>query len=280
MKKLIILLLSAMLLTASGMATPAGEISLVSREDGSGTRGAFVELLGVEVKGDDGSKKDMTSKEAIIANKTDVVLLNISTDQAAIGYVSMGSLNAGVKALNIDGAEASVENVKNGSYPISRPFMIAFKGELSPVAQDFVNYILSKEGQEVVADSYIAVDDAAAEYVGERPEGKVTVAGSSSVTPVMEKLREAYLLVNPQAAIEIQMSDSTAGMNAAIEGTADIGMASRALKDSESELLIALPIALDGIAVIVHPQNPLTDIRKETVRMIYTGEIVDWSDIK
>ncbi len=280
MKKILAALIAAMLLSATALAAPSGEITLISREDGSGTRGAFIELFGVEVKGEDGSKKDMTSKEAIIANKTDVVLVNVAGDEAAIGYVSMGSLNETVKALAIDGVAATTENVKNKTYPIARPFNIAYKGELSAVAQDFVNFILSKEGQEVVAASYIAVDDAAAPYAGVAPEGKVTVAGSSSVTPIMEKLAEAYKAVNPGAAIEIQLSDSTAGMNAAIEGTADIGMASRALKDSESEKLESLAIALDGIAVIVNRANELESLEKDTVRAIFTGEITDWSEAK
>lgn len=280
MKKILAGFIAAMMLSAAALAAPSGEITLISREDGSGTRGAFIELFGVEVKGEDGSKKDMTSKEAIIANKTDVVLVNVAGDESAIGYVSMGSLNGTVKALAIDGVAATTENVKNKTYPIARPFNIAYKGELSAVAQDFVNFILSKEGQEVVAASYIAVDDAAAPYAGESPEGKITVAGSSSVTPIMEKLREAYLAVNPKAAVEIQLSDSTAGMNAAIEGTADIGMASRALKDSESEKLESLAIALDGIAVVVNPANELEDLEKDTVRAIFTGEITDWSEAK
>lgn len=280
MKKLIAGLMAALMLSVSAMAAPAGEITLVSREDGSGTRGAFIELFGVEVKNADGTKKDMTSKEAIIANKTDVVLVNIAGDEAAIGYVSMGSLNETVKALAIDGVAATAENVKNSTYPIARPFNIAYKGELNAVAQDFVNFILSKEGQEVVAKSYIAVDAAAAPFAGANPEGKVTIAGSSSVTPIMEKLKEAYVAINPKAAIEIQLSDSTAGMTAAMDGTADIGMASRKLKDSESEQLTSLAIALDGIAVIVNPANGLEGVQKDTVRAIFTGEITDWSEVK
>lgn len=280
MKKLIAGLMAALMLSVSAMAAPAGEITLVSREDGSGTRGAFIELFGVEVKNADGTKKDMTSKEAIIANKTDVVLVNIAGDEAAIGYVSMGSLNETVKALAIDGVAATAENVKNSTYPIARPFNIAYKGELNAVAQDFVNFILSKEGQEVVAKSYIAVDAAAAPFAGANPEGKVTIAGSSSVTPIMEKLKEAYVAINPKAAIEIQLSDSTAGMTAAMDGTADIGMASRKLKGSESEQLTSLAIALDGIAVIVNPANGLEGVQKDTVRAIFTGEITDWSEVK
>lgn len=280
MKKMIAFIALAVMLCSTAMAAPEGEITLVSREDGSGTRGAFIELLGIEVKAEDGSRKDMTSKEAIIANKTDVVLTNIANDELGIGYVSMGSLNDTVKALAIDGVQAKAENVQNGSYPISRPFMIAYHEGMSDVARDFVDFILSAQGQEVVAASYIAVYDAAPAYAGTSPQGKITVAGSSSVTPIMEKLREAYLVLNPAAAIEIQMSDSTAGMNAVIDGTADIGMASRALKDSEKESVSSLAIAMDGIAVIVHVQNPLESITQELVRAIFVGDITDWSDVK
>lgn len=257
-----------------------GNIAIVSREDGSGTRGAFIELFGIEVKGDDGSKKDMTSKEAIIANKTDVMLTNIANDPNAVGYVSLGSLNDSVKALSIDGADATAENVKNSSYPIARPFIIATKGEADGLTKDFIDFILSKEGQAVVSDSYIAIDDAANSYEGSMPEGKITIAGSSSVTPIMEKLKEAYLVINPGATIEIQMSDSTAGMMAAMDGTCNIGMASRELKETESAELTGTSIALDGIAVIVNKQNSIEELSSEQVRKIFTGETTSWSDVK
>lgn len=266
--------------SSGGAKHSLGEITVVSREDGSGTRGAFIELFGIEVKGEDGSKKDKTTKEAIIASKTDVMLGSVSGDPAAIGYVSLGSLNDTVKALSIDGAAASAENVKNGTYAIARPFNIATRGEASGLTKDFIDFILSKEGQQVVSGSYIAVDENAPAHAGAKPAGKITVAGSSSVTPVMEKLKEAYLAVNPNAAIEIQMTDSTAGMTASMEGVCDIGMASRELKPKELEQLTAIPIALDGIAVIVNRENPADNMTSEQIRGIFTGEATSWDDVK
>ena len=253
-------------------------ISVVSREDGSGTRGAFIELFGIEVKGDDGSKKDMTTKEAIIAKQTDVMMTNIAGDKYAIGYISLGSLNNTVKAVQIEGVTASAENVKNGTYPISRPFNIAVKGEPGGLAKDFISFILSAEGQAVVAKSYIAISESAPAYAGDTPSGKIVVAGSSSVTPVMEKLKEAYLEINTGANIEIQQSDSSAGMTGAIDGTCDIGMASRELKDSELEQLAPTQIALDGIAVIVNNGNPTANMTKDQVKGIFMGEMTSWND--
>lgn len=263
-----------------GRQNALGEITVVSREGGSGTRGAFIELFSIEVKGEDGSKKDMTTKEAIIVNKTDVMLTNIANDPNAIGYVSLGSLNDTVKALSIDGVAASAENVKNGSYPIVRPFIIATRGEAVGLTADFVGFILSKEGQQVVSSSYIAVDETGPAYAGTKPAGKITIAGSSSVSPVMEKLKEAYLVLNPSATIEIQMTDSTAGMTAAIEGICDIGMSSRSLKPTEAEHLTGISIALDGIAVVVNHENLVEDMRKDQIRSIFTGETTSWSAIK
>lgn len=261
-------------------AALTGEITVVSREPGSGTRTAFIELFGVEVKDDSGNKTDKTTEEAMIANKTDVMLTQVAGNKNAIGYVSLGSLNDSVKALNIDGATASSENVKNGSYKISRPFNIATKGEPTGLAKDFIAYILSAEGQEIVSDGYIKVNDAATPFAGEKPEGKLVIAGSSSVSPVMEKLREGYLALNPAATVEVQSSDSSAGMQALKEGTCDIGMASRALKDSETAELTGTQIALDGIAVVVNPENTFSDMTSDTVKGIYTGEITDWSQVK
>jgi phosphate transport system substrate-binding protein len=257
----------------------SGEINVVSREDGSGTRGAFIELFGVEVKGE-GFRKDMTVKEAVIANMTGIMLNNIAGDPYAVGYVSMGSLNEAVKTLDVDGAGAEPGNVKNGSYKIFRPFNIVVKDGLSAQAQDFIEYIMSEEGQTVVTDGYIAVNDGAPAYSGAKASGKtsgkIVVAGSSSVTPIMEKLREAYLAVNTGVEIEIQMSDSTSGINGAIEGVCDIGMASRSLKDSEKQALRDICIALDGIAVIVNRNNPCSAVTSDQVRQIYTGEITTW----
>lgn len=251
-------------------------VSVVSREDGSGTRGAFTELFEILVKGDDGTKTDTTTKEAIIANKTDVMLTNVSGDEYAIGYVSLGSLSDTVKALKIDGVEATTENVKNSTYKVSRPFIITTNGEVDGIKKDFIDYILSKEGQEVVAASYIAVDDAAAAYAGTKPTGKLIIAGSSSVTPIMEKLKEAYVALNPNADIQIQQFDSTAGITGTIDGTCDIGMSSRDLKDSEKENLVGTTIAIDGIAVIVNTKNPITEATSEQVRNIFTGKTTDW----
>lgn len=260
----------------------SGSISVVSREDGSGTRGAFIELFGIEEENEDGEKIDNTTPDASVSNSTAVVMTNVAGNPKAIGYISLGSLDDSVKALKVDGAEASVENVKNDTYKISRPFNIAVKDDLSDVAQDFVDYIMSAEGQKIVEDSgYIAVDDAAEAYAGSKPSGKVVVAGSSSVTPVMEKLKEGYETVNSAAEIEIQQSDSTTGVESAISGVCDIGMASRELKDSEtSEDVTGQEIALDGIAVIVNTENPMTDITSAQVKDIYTGAVTNWEDLQ
>lgn len=255
-------------------------ITVVSREDGSGTRGAFIELVGIQQKKDDGSKVDMTTEEAVIVNKTDVMLANVAGDDYAIGYLSLGSLNDTVKALDIDGAKASAENVKNGSYKVARPFNIATKGEATGLAKDFISFVMSAEGQAVVEKSgYIKMDDAAPAFSGGRESGKLVIAGSSSVSPVMEKLKEAYIALNSSAEIEIQQSDSTAGMTAAIDGTCDIGMASRELKDSEKEALTPAAIANDGIAVIVSTKNPATALTTEQVKAIFTGEVELWNEV-
>ena len=255
------------------------DITVVSRENGSGTRGAFIELMGIEEKGEDGSKVDKTTQEAVIANKTDVMLTNVAGDEYGIGYVSLGSLSSDVKAVKVDGVEATSENIKNGTYKVARPFNIATKADVSEVAQDFIDFILSSEGQEIVSDGYIKVNDAAEAYAGTKPAGKIVVAGSSSVSPVMEKLKEAYLAVNTNAEIELQTSDSTAGMTGAMEGTCDIGMASRELKDSEAAELTATAIALDGIAIIVNPANPTEDMTSADIKDIFTGTKTTWSEI-
>ena len=259
----------------------SGMISPVSREDGSGTRGAFIELFGIETKDADGNKIDNTTDLAEITNSTSVMMTTVQGNEYAIGYVSLGSLNDSVKALNIDGAEATVDNIKSGTYKISRPFNIVTKEGLSEVAADFVKYIMSEDGQAVVEDNGYISQGNEGSYEASGLSGKVTVAGSSSVTPVMEKLKEAYMAVNPDVEIEVQQSDSTTGVNSAIEGICDIGMASRELKDSEaSEGITAQAIALDGIAVVVNLNNPISDMTSEQVRSIFTGETQDWSDIK
>ena len=280
MKKIICLAIALCLLTATAFAAfdANSAITVYSREDGSGTRGAFIELFGVEQKNEAGEKVDYTTEEAVITNSTSVMLTGVAGDPSAIGYVSLGSLNDTVKALSVDGAAATVENIKSGTYAIARPFNIATTAEVSEVAQDFIDYILSAEGQAIIEENgYISVGEAEA-YAGAAPEGKIVVAGSSSITPVMEKLKEAYAAVNPNAEIEIQQSDSTTGVNSAIEGLCDIGMASRELKDSELEAgVTGTVIAMDGIAVIVNNENPLEDISAETVKSIFTGETTTWA---
>lgn len=255
------------------------EISVISREDGSGTRGAFIELFGVEEKGADGSKTDHTSEEATVVSKTDVMLQTVAGDPWSIGYVSLGSLNDSVKAVQIDGVTPSAETMLSGTYEISRPFNIATKGAPQGLAKDFIDFILSAEGQTVVAKSYVSVNAAAPAYSGSKPEGKLVIGGSSSVYPAMEKLAEAYALVNPNAKLELQSSDSTAGMSGATQGIFDIGMASRELKESEKETLVPVAIAIDGIAVIVNPQNPAVNLDSATVKSIFVGETTRWNDV-
>ena len=265
---------------AAGKWNKKSQINVISREDGSGTRGAFIEIFGIEKKNDEGKKIDYTTEEAAITNSTAVMLSSVAGDKYAIGYVSLGSLNNSVKALQIDGAEASVENINNGSYKISRPFNIAVKDNLSAVATDFVNYILSDEGQNVIAaNKYIKVKTSGS-FQTKAPKGKVVVAGSSSVSPVMEKLIEAYKKINPNATLELQTSDSTTGVTNAINGTCDIGMASRSLKSSEKEKGVnEVTIAIDGIAVIVNQENPTVGLTKAQVESIFTGKVEKWNKI-
>ena len=267
--------------SGSDASAPSGTISVLSREEGSGTRGAFVELFGVEEENADGEKVDNTTVDAQVTNSTAVMMTGVAQDPQAIGYISLGSLDDSVKALKVDGAEASAENVKNGTYKVSRPFNIVTGDSLSDVAQDFVDYILSSDGQAIVGEDYIPVDDAAEAYAGTSPEGSVVVAGSSSVSPVMEKLKEGYEAVNPNASIEIQTSDSTTGVESTISGICDIGMASRELKDTEtSEGVTGTQIAIDGIAIIVNNENSMTDITSDQVKQIYTGEVTNWEDLQ
>ena len=266
---------------ASGEFDSSMDITIVSREDGSGTRGAFIELFGIEEEQEDGEKVDMTTEAAQITNSTSVMLTTVAGDEYAIGYVSLGSLDDSVKAVKIDGAEATADNVKSGDYKVSRPFNIATKADLNnPTATDFIAFIMSEEGQAVVAEEgYIPLDGAEA-YAGEAPAGKVVVGGSSSVSPVMEKLIEAYAEVNLEAEIELQTTDSTTGMENAIAGSYDIGMASREVKDEElAEGLEAQVIATDGIAVVVNNANPAEDLTSDQVKAIYTGEALTWDEV-
>lgn len=283
MKRMFSLVLAVLCLVtaASALAFDDGkDITVISREDGSGTRGAFVELLGIESKNDAGEKFDETTEEAIITNATSVMMGSVAGDPYAIGYVSLGSLNDTVKALDVDGAAASVAAIKDGSYTVARPFNIATGEGLSEAAQDFIAFILSADGQQVVEDSgYIATDEAAEAYAGSAT-GKIVIAGSSSITPAMEKLKEAYIARNPDVTIEIQESDSTTGMQSAISGICDIGMASRELKESETAAgLVATVIAMDGIAVIVNNENPLAGLTSEQIRQIFTGEVTAWNEL-
>ena len=257
--------------------TMTGAIDVLSREDGSGTRGAFIELFGVEQKNDAGEKVDHTTDAAEITNSTSVMLTTVAGDPAAIGYISLGALSDDVKALKIDGVEATAENVANGTYTVARPFNIATKGEATGVAADFITYILSAEANEIIEEKgYIGVDGAK-HYEAKDASGKLTISGSSSVTPLMEALKEAYEKLNPNVTIELQQSDSTTGMNDAAEGISDIGMASRELKQEELDKgLVPTVIAMDGIAVIVNNDNPLEELTSDQVRDIYTGDVTEW----
>ncbi|MEW4412377.1 substrate-binding domain-containing protein [Clostridium sp. AN503] len=265
----------------NGAGAAKGPITVVSREDGSGTRGAFIELFGIEEKNDAGEKVDNTTEDAEITNSTSVMMTTISGNDEAIGYISLGSLNDTVKAVKIDGAEATVDNIKSGAYKISRPFNIATKEGLSDVAADFIKYIMSEDGQKVVEENgYISQGNEGA-YTASGLKGKVVVAGSSSVSPVMEKLKEAYVALNPDVTVEVQQSDSTTGMTSAIEGVCDIGMASRELKESETSAgLTPSVIAMDGIAVIVNNDSPVQELTSDNVKSIFTGEVTDWEDVK
>ena len=273
--------LSACGSTANGDSEAGlGQINVVTREDGSGTRGAFIELFGLEEKNSDGEKVDLTTQNAIVTNSTSVMLTTVAEDGSAIGYASLGSLNDSVKVVDIDGAEATVENIKDGSYKVSRPFNIVTKDDTNEAAKDFINFILSSEGQAIVEkNGYIPLDDNGS-YKSSVNSGKVVISGSSSVTPVMEKLKEAYAKVNPDVTIEIQQSDSSTGVANTIDGTADIGMASRELKDTEEkEGVTATVIAMDGIAVIVNDKNEVDDLTSEQVKDIFAGDTTSWEDL-
>lgn len=292
MKKTIYAVLSAITLAVLGgtlFAAPKKNknfgkksVVLISREEGSGTRGAFVELFGIEMKNAEGKKVDFTSEEADITNSTEVMLTSIAGNKYAIGYVSLGSLNKTVKALKIEGVSPSVSSIKNGTYKISRPFNIVTKQTgLSENASDFIRFILSSDGQAIVeANGYISATQNPA-YIATGKKGKITVAGSSSVTPVMEKLAEAYEKLNPEIKIEVQMSDSTTGVNSTLNGVCEIGMASRELKDSEkAKGALQTKIAIDGIAVIINKENPTESASIQSVKDLYIGTISKWGDVK
>lgn len=252
-----------------------GPISVISREEGSGTRGAFVELMGV-VDDDD---NDITTVRAEITNSTSVMLTTVAGNPAAIGYVSLGSLSNDVKAVKVDGVEATTDNVKSGTYAVARPFLLAYKdGSLSDIAQDYLNFIMSADGQKIIGEEgYISVADGEA-YAASGLSGKLVLAGSTSVAPVMEVLADAYKALNPDVTIEIQQTGSGSGITSAIEGVCDFGMSSRELKDSEKAELTSTQIAMDGIAVVVNNANTVEDLSSETIKGIYLGEITDWAD--
>lgn len=267
---------------SEGAEGASGTISVVSREDGSGTRTAFTELTGVLAEDENGEEVDNTYSEATIQNGTEGVISTVAGDVNAIGYISLGSLNDTVRGLPVDGVEPTPENVQDGSFPIFRNFNIAWKGDLSEAAQDFINFVHSAEGQALaVEQGYIeAVTDAPA-YEGDGSmTGTISVVGSTSVSPLMEVLKEEYNAVNPDVQIDITSNGSSAGMTAAIEGTADIGMASRELKDEETAELEHASIAIDGIAVIVNKGNDLDSLTLEEIRQVFTGEITDWADVQ
>lgn len=270
-------------LAATMLASCGGnsdKITVISREDGSGTRGAFIELTGIEEKDSNGNKTDNTKKDALICKSTDVVLTQVSGDKNAIGYISFGSLNDTVKALKVEGVEPSTATIESGDYKIVRPFNIAVKDGLSDAAQDFENYILSSEGQDIIEKAgYIKIDKSAAAYASNNVSGKVVVSGSSSVTPVMEKLAEAYQKANTNVTVDVQQSDSSTGIKDAINGTSDIGMASRDISDDElSQGIKSVTIAQDAIAVIVNKDNAVEDITMDEIKAIYTGSKTTWSD--
>lgn len=270
-------LAAAMLASCGGSSD---KITVISREDGSGTRGAFIELTGIEEKDSNGNKTDNTKKDALICKSTDVVLTQVSGDKNAIGYISFGSLNDTVKALKVEGVEPSTATIESGDYKIVRPFNIAVKDGLSDAAQDFENYILSSDGQDIIEKAgYIKIDKSAAAYASNNASGKVVVSGSSSVTPVMEKLAEAYQKANTNVTVDVQQSDSSTGIKDAINGTSDIGMASRDISDDElSQGIKSVTIAQDAIAVIVNKDNAVEDIRMDEIKAIYTGSKTTWSD--
>lgn len=291
-----LILALAMVLSASIVLSACGDeksgddgekndkISVISREEGSGTRGAFIELVGIEEKNDQGEKIDKTVDTAVITNSTSVAMTSVSEDEASIGYISLASLNDTVKALKIDGVEPTVKNIQKGEYPIARNFNLVTGDNLSELGKDFINFILSTEGQKTVSENgYIELTEAgkyeASDAVNEG--GKITIGGSSSVTPLMEKLAEAYKKINPKVEVMVQQSDSTTGVTSAIDGSVDIGMASRDLKDTETDQGVkATVIAKDGIAVIVHKDSKQEELTLEQVKDIFTGKITKWSEIE
>lgn len=256
----------------------AENIYPISREMGSGTRGAFVDIF--DVKEQVGKKKiDATSKKAEVTNSTGVMITTVANSKNAIGYISLGSLNNSVKAVKIDGVAPSVENINNKTYTVFRPFNLAISSD-NELVNDFLGYTSSNQAKSIIQKAgYIALYDN--EFSSKKPSGKIVVAGSSSITPLMEKLKESYKSLNPNATIEIQQSDSTTGINSAIEKIANIAMVSREFKDSELKNgLKTQVLALDGLAVIVNKANPIDSLSKDSVKKIFTGDITTWEKVK
>lgn len=254
------------------------DITVVSREDGSGTRGAFIELVGLEEE-KNGEKKDTTTDEAVVQNSTNGVMQTVSQDPSAIGYVSLGSVNDKVKKLKVEGKEATDKNIESGDYTLQRPFNLAFKEDkLDDLAKDFLAFVLSKDAQDIVEKGYIKVE--AKEYKGKKIKGNLTIAGSTSVTPLMEKLVEKYKDVNPDANIEIQSTGSSSGIESTISDVSQIAMESRELKDDEKDKLQVEVLAKDGIAVIVNKDNSkLNDLTKDQLKEIFSGKIKNTADL-
>ena len=287
MKKILALALCVVMVaavfTGCGSKSSNGEadgapITVISREDGSGTRGAFTELMGIMV-----DNVDNTTTSAEISQSTSVVLTTVAGNKNSIGYVSLGSLNDTVKAVKVDGVDATVENIKGGSYAASRPFLVVTNDKLTDVSKDFIKFILSKQGQDIIAEEgYITIDDNAADYETQKGiSGKIVLAGSTSVSPVMQKLADAYKAIYSDVTLEIQQTGSGAGITSTIEGACDIGMSSRDLKPEETaEGIEGITIAMDGIAVVVNNENSVEDLTSEQIRQIFTGEVTDWSQVK
>lgn len=273
--------LSAVSLTSCAKGA-ADEICVISREAGSGTRGAFIELFGIEKKDETGKKIDMTVDTADVTNSTAVVLQSVAGNTGAIGYVSLGSLSNTVKALNIDGAEPTAKAVKEGKYKATRPFLVVTKPQIedtNAAASEFLRFIISSDGQAVVEKAGCVAAANNPSYMQNVKQGSVTVAGSSSVTPVMEKLIEAFKKVNSGIDVTVQQSDSTTGITSAMQGVCDIGMSSRELKSGEDGL-VATKIATDGIAIVVNKACTIDLLTAEQVRRIFTGEVTKWSEVK
>lgn len=278
-KTLICCAVAVGLLLSTSCSRSVDTITVISREDGSGTRGAFVDLVGIYDMVD-GKTFDLTTTSAEITNNTAVMMTSVASDPSAIGYISLGSYNDMVKMVSINNILPSSQTIQSGEYPISRPFLIATKENINPVTQDFINFILSTQGQEVVAEKgYVPVGDPQP-YISQAPTGKIVVSGSSSVSPIMEALKEKYEQINPQVTIELQQNDSTTGMNSTVNNICDIGMSSRDLKESElASGLIPTTIAMDGIAVIVNNDNPVSNLTLEQLQEIYMADITLWSQI-